>query len=79
MIGVMHELNIRGVPVSFPFEPYQCQVDYMDRVILALEKVRSYSDKYTLLNFWRQTPRVKMRYWSHRLVQERRCVYYAPQ
>ena len=46
---MMHEVNIRGVPVSFPFEPYPCQIDYMDRVILALDKVRPYTNKYTFI------------------------------
>ena len=30
-------LTIRNVDVSFPFTPYDCQVDYMDRVINALQ------------------------------------------
>ena len=51
----MVELDIRGIPVSFPLEPYPCQVDYMDRVILALEKVqRVQIDIARLLKFWRQ-------------------------
>jgi hypothetical protein len=29
---------IRGVPVSFPFQPYACQYSMMDRVIEALKK-----------------------------------------
>ena len=35
----MVELNLHGIPVSFPLEPYPCQIDYMERVIFALEKV----------------------------------------
>ena len=32
----MPSLSIRGVPVEFPFSPYPCQVDYMDKVLEAL-------------------------------------------
>ena len=36
----MEAINIRGIPVHFPLNPYPCQISYMERVILALEKVR---------------------------------------
>lgn len=29
--------NIRGIPVQFPFKPYDIQIDYMDKVIECLE------------------------------------------
>lgn len=32
----MPTLNIGGVPVEFPKEPYECQITYMDKVIQAL-------------------------------------------
>lgn len=32
----MQEYNISGTPVSFPFEPYQLQRDYMAKVIECL-------------------------------------------
>ena len=31
-------LTLRGVPVQFPHKPYPCQIDYMTRVIEALDK-----------------------------------------
>lgn len=36
----MPEIDINGVPVDFPFEPYQVQRDYMKCVIEALEQKR---------------------------------------
>lgn len=33
----MTTINIRGVPVSFPFEPYELQKNYMEKVIEALQ------------------------------------------
>ena len=33
----MVQLSIRGVPVEFPFEPYDCQRLYMERVIQSLQ------------------------------------------
>ncbi len=34
----MPKLQIEGIEVDFPFEPYACQRDYMERVIQALNK-----------------------------------------
>ena len=37
---VQHEVHsIRGIDVSFPFPPYQCQILYMNKVIQALQEV----------------------------------------
>lgn len=33
----MPTLTIRGVPVTFPFEPYELQKDYMEKVIECLQ------------------------------------------
>ena len=33
----MPVLKLQGIEVSFPFEPYECQRDYMDRVLVALK------------------------------------------
>lgn len=33
----MSTVEIRGIPVSFPFEPYSIQKDYMDKVIQCLQ------------------------------------------
>ncbi|XP_035825693.1 regulator of telomere elongation helicase 1 isoform X2 [Aplysia californica] len=30
--------DVCGVPVNFPFEPYECQVDYMTKVVTCLQK-----------------------------------------
>lgn len=32
--------NIRGINVDFPYDAYDSQVDYMDKVIQALQEVR---------------------------------------
>ena len=32
-----HTIQIRGVSVEFPFEPYDCQLVYMERVIESLQ------------------------------------------
>ena len=32
-----------GVTVDFPFEPYQCQLTYMQKVIQALQQVLQFS------------------------------------
>ncbi|CAH0553930.1 unnamed protein product [Brassicogethes aeneus] len=34
----MSTINIRGVAVEFPFEPYELQREYMDKVIECLQK-----------------------------------------
>ena len=39
--SVMTSLNVNGVQVNFPFEPYPCQVDYMTKVITCLKEVRN--------------------------------------
>ncbi|CAH1774290.1 unnamed protein product [Owenia fusiformis] len=33
----MPDIQLKGVSVSFPFEPYACQVDYMEKVIQCLQ------------------------------------------
>lgn len=30
-------IEINGIPIKFPFEPYQLQIDYMTKVIEALD------------------------------------------
>lgn len=35
----LRQYQLRGVSVSFPFDAYQCQLTYMDRVIESLQKV----------------------------------------
>ncbi|XP_069506993.1 regulator of telomere elongation helicase 1 isoform X2 [Ambystoma mexicanum] len=34
----MPKIQIRGLSVDFPFQPYKCQEDYMDKVIECLQK-----------------------------------------
>jgi len=31
-------MDIHGIPVFFPFKPYSCQVDYISKVISALNQ-----------------------------------------
>lgn len=38
-IGGLCEHVIRGVSVTFPFDPYSCQLVYMEKVIHALQEV----------------------------------------
>lgn len=33
----MPQINLLGVPVDFPFDPYDCQITYMEKVIECLE------------------------------------------
>lgn len=33
----MAKVNLRGVPVSFPFEPYELQKNYMEKIIESLQ------------------------------------------
>ncbi|XP_062282424.1 regulator of telomere elongation helicase 1 [Scomber scombrus] len=35
---MMHSLSLNGVTVNFPFPPYDCQKDYMQKVIECLQK-----------------------------------------
>ena len=37
--GKMPVYRIRGVDVDFPFDAYDCQITYMDRVIESLQQV----------------------------------------
>ena len=37
--GEMPVYSIRGVDVDFPFDAYDCQITYMDRVIESLQQV----------------------------------------
>ena len=38
-LGGMPEYEIRGLTVRFPYEAYALQLDYMERVIQALDEV----------------------------------------
>ncbi len=35
--GAMQVYTVKGIPISFPYEAYECQVDYMRKVVEALE------------------------------------------
>lgn len=39
----MPTYKIRGIDVDFPFEAYDCQIVYMEKVIRSLQEVRSFS------------------------------------
>lgn len=35
-------VDVKGVHVNFPFDPYPCQVTYMEKVVECLQKVRDF-------------------------------------
>lgn len=35
-------VDVKGVHVNFPFDPYPCQVTYMEKVVECLQKVRNF-------------------------------------
>ena len=37
----MVQVQIRGIEVDFPFQPYKCQVDYMEKVITCLQEKKN--------------------------------------
>ena len=45
----MVQLQIRGVDIDFPFQPYDCQVSYMEKVIHCLQEVSVLIRLITLL------------------------------
>ena len=47
----MSQCVINGISISFPFEPYKVQEDYMDKVITCLKQVnrcRNLQSRYSL-------------------------------
>ena len=32
----MPEININGISVQFPYDPYRCQIEYMEKTIRAI-------------------------------------------
>lgn len=38
-VSIMHLLQIDGFTVEFPFEPYECQIKFMQKVMEALRAV----------------------------------------
>ncbi len=75
----MPEVNIRGVPVTFPFKPYPNQIVYMERVIQGLSEGKNcllevpiiepdLFDRCSVLIFPFHVKR------SHRRGRARRCV-----
>jgi len=38
-VGKMPFVTASGIQVNFPFEPYPCQVTYMEKVITCLKEV----------------------------------------
>ncbi len=38
-IMAVQTLNVNGVEVEFPFQPYPCQLTYMGKVVQALQEV----------------------------------------
>ena len=45
----MPVLNLHGIEVNFPYEPYNCQIDYMKCVIESISKVR---DEMKVTLYW---------------------------
>jgi hypothetical protein len=39
-VGNMSLIDVEGVRVNFPFQPYPCQISYMEKVIQCLQQVR---------------------------------------
>lgn len=33
----MPEINVNGITIHFPYEPYSIQIDYMSKIIQAIE------------------------------------------
>lgn len=73
----MPEIEIRNVTVDFPYEPYDIQKDYMEKVIECLQNVSifqllfhlnvvlsNYSDSYSV-----EYIRKRMAFWNHQLEQ----------
>jgi hypothetical protein len=42
----MPKLVLNGVTVDFPFQPYQCQQEYMSKVLECLQKVKLQSPRH---------------------------------
>ena len=38
-------LTLSGVTINFPFTPYECQNDYMSKVIECLQQVSAFSSR----------------------------------
>lgn len=79
----MPEIEIRNVTVDFPYEPYDIQKDYMEKVIECLQNVSifqllfhlyivlsNYSDSYSV-----EYIRKRMAFWNHQLEQVKPWVY----
>ena len=45
-----NEIDINGIKILFPFQPYDCQLVYMQKVIETLEKVSNYSSIYFIFS-----------------------------
>ena len=49
----MPELNLNGISVNFPYEPYECQVNYMKCVLTSLTQVIA---NHSILDAFRLAP-----------------------
>lgn len=49
--NTMVHIDVCGIDVDFPFEPYECQKRYMEKVITCLQKVCSFFVSESLFHF----------------------------
>ena len=38
---MMVQVKVKGIEVDFPFQPYKCQIDYMEKVITCLQEKKN--------------------------------------
>ena len=48
----MVNIEICGIDVEFPFEPYECQTKYMEKVIQCLQRVMIFILDYIKRKLW---------------------------
>ena len=48
----MVNIEICGIDVEFPFEPYECQTKYMEKVIQCLQRVMIFILDYIKKKLW---------------------------
>ena len=67
-------LNLSGVPIEFPFQPYDVQEKFMEKVIECLQKVKQFSPVDVLTSVNILILRESMVYWNHPQEREKLCV-----
>ena len=70
----MTTVDIGGVAVVFPFEPYPIQIDYMAKVISCCQEVSLIREEFMFQNMTLVFPvRANTGFWSRPLGRGRRC------